>query len=48
MVMEYLEGKSLSDLLKDSSISGNDTVDIAIGICKELELAHKSEASTVI
>jgi serine/threonine protein kinase/Tfp pilus assembly protein PilF len=41
MAMEYVEGKSIKDLLKEKTFSLNEVLDIAIQITEGLNAAHK-------
>lgn len=45
MVMEYLDGKNLSNILKESNnfLSLEFVIDVAIQICKALEYAHEND-----
>ncbi|MFH0930697.1 MAG: protein kinase, partial [Candidatus Zixiibacteriota bacterium] len=43
IVMEYVEGKSLKELLKEKSFSLNEVLDISIKIAEGLNSAHKKD-----
>ena len=40
IVMEYVEGKSLHDLMQEGALSLTDTLNIGLDICRGLKMAH--------
>ncbi len=40
IVMEYVEGKSLHDLMQEGALSLTDTLNIGLDICRGLKIAH--------
>ena len=43
IVMEYVEGKSLHDLMQEGALSLTDTLNIGLDICRGLKMAHANK-----